>query len=239
MTATAHTTDTVPLTVCVCVCLQTALGKHAITGESTHWTPGWTDSSFHQSDDSWTAFPQVLSDERRDVAGQWWPTSAVEESRGRLLTNQNLVQLFFLCFSFSFSRSLKRKLIGSSSLCQCIGKRTPGCCCCCIINIWSRVKSKSHLCDYSPVDQIVDTQKKKKRWSRTRDVSSFHTSCNAAAVNACYHTRFTFLKPFSSVKNLAPHSLFTPTIQVFFFQKQSSAPQDLEADTVYKTSALW
>lgn len=80
---------------CVCVCLQTALGNHAITGESTHWTPGWTDSSFHQSDDSWSAFPQVLSDERRDVAGQWWPTSAVEESRGRLLTNQNLVQLFF------------------------------------------------------------------------------------------------------------------------------------------------
>lgn len=88
-------TDTVLLTVCVCVCLQTALGNHAITGESTHWTPGWTDSSFHQSDDSWSAFPQVLSDERRDVAGQWWPTSAVEESRGRLLTNQNLVRLFF------------------------------------------------------------------------------------------------------------------------------------------------
>ncbi|KAM8768998.1 uncharacterized protein AB9X84_025812 [Acanthopagrus schlegelii] len=75
-----------------------ALGNHTITGESTHWTPGWTDSSFHQSDDSWTAFPQVLSDERRDVAGQWWPTSAVEESRGRLLTNQNLAAVFAEAF---------------------------------------------------------------------------------------------------------------------------------------------
>ncbi|XP_027136583.1 protein LEO1 homolog [Larimichthys crocea] len=61
-----------------------ALGNHAIAGESTHWTPGWTDSSFNQSDDTWTAFPQDSSDERRGVAGQWWPTNAVEESRDRL-----------------------------------------------------------------------------------------------------------------------------------------------------------
>lgn len=120
------TTDTVLLTVCVCVCLQTALGNHAITGESTHWTPGWTDSSFHQSDDSWSAFPQVLSDERRDVAGQWWPTSAVEESRGRLLTNQNLVQLFFcaqpsdlISVSVSVSSVSWKKNLPFSSLCQC------------------------------------------------------------------------------------------------------------------------
>ncbi|KAG8001797.1 hypothetical protein GBF38_012003 [Nibea albiflora] len=75
-----------------------SLGNHAIAGESTHWTPGWTDSSFSQSDDTWTAFPQDSPDERRDVAGQWWPTSAVEESRDRLLANQNLASVFAEAF---------------------------------------------------------------------------------------------------------------------------------------------
>nr|XP_046245881.1 uncharacterized protein si:ch211-14c7.2 isoform X2 [Scatophagus argus] len=78
-----------------------ALGNHAISGESIHWTPGWTDSSFHQSDDAWTAFPQDSSGDPRDVVGQWWPTSAVEESRGRLLTNQNLTTVFAEAFPSS------------------------------------------------------------------------------------------------------------------------------------------
>ncbi|XP_041797259.1 uncharacterized protein si:ch211-14c7.2 [Chelmon rostratus] len=75
-----------------------ALGNHAITGEPAHWTAGWTDSSFHQSDDTWTAFPQDPSEARRDVRGQWWPTSAVEESRDRLLSNQNLAAVFAEAF---------------------------------------------------------------------------------------------------------------------------------------------
>ncbi|XP_031719576.1 myb-like protein X [Anarrhichthys ocellatus] len=73
-----------------------ALGNHAIAGESNPWTLGWTDSSFHQSDDTWTAFSQDSSDEGRDVMGQWWPTSAVEGSRDSLSSNQNLVK-FNLC----------------------------------------------------------------------------------------------------------------------------------------------
>ncbi|XP_071352812.1 uncharacterized protein [Trachinotus anak] len=75
-----------------------ALGNHAVTGESTHWTPGWADSSFHQSDDTWTAFPQDSSDEGQDGVGQWWPTSAVEERRDRLSANQNLVAVFAEAF---------------------------------------------------------------------------------------------------------------------------------------------
>ncbi|XP_028429357.1 uncharacterized protein si:ch211-14c7.2 isoform X2 [Perca flavescens] len=75
-----------------------ALGNHAITGELTHWTTGWTDSSFHQSDDTWTAFPQDSSDEGRDMVGQWWPTSAVEESRNSLSANQNLAAVFAEAF---------------------------------------------------------------------------------------------------------------------------------------------
>ncbi|XP_049930165.1 uncharacterized protein si:ch211-14c7.2 [Epinephelus moara] len=75
-----------------------APGNHTITGELTHWTPGWMDSSFHQSDDTWTAFPQNSSDEGRDMVGRWWPTSAVEESRDRLSTNQNLASVFAEAF---------------------------------------------------------------------------------------------------------------------------------------------
>ncbi|XP_029302877.1 uncharacterized protein LOC115018160 isoform X2 [Cottoperca gobio] len=74
-----------------------ALGNNAITGESNHWTPGWTDSSFHQSDDTWTAFPQDSSDEGRDVVGKWWQTSAVEKSRD-LSANQNLASVFAEAF---------------------------------------------------------------------------------------------------------------------------------------------
>uniref|UniRef100_UPI0037E9BB4A uncharacterized protein n=1 Tax=Semicossyphus pulcher TaxID=241346 RepID=UPI0037E9BB4A len=75
-----------------------ALGNHAISGDSTHWTPGWTDSSFHQSDDTWTAFPQSphLSDGGGDMVGQWWPTSAVEQGRERL--TQNLASVFAEAF---------------------------------------------------------------------------------------------------------------------------------------------
>ncbi|XP_039987514.1 uncharacterized protein si:ch211-14c7.2 [Xiphias gladius] len=75
-----------------------ALGNSAVTGESSLWTPGWTDSSFHQSDDTWTAFPQDSSDEGRDVVGLWWPTSAVEERRDGLSANQNLAAVFAEAF---------------------------------------------------------------------------------------------------------------------------------------------
>ncbi|XP_068569166.1 uncharacterized protein si:ch211-14c7.2 [Cebidichthys violaceus] len=75
-----------------------APGNHAIAGESTPWTPGWTDSSFHQSDDTWTAFSQDSSDEARDVVGQWWPTSAMEGGRDSLSANQNLESVFAEAF---------------------------------------------------------------------------------------------------------------------------------------------
>ncbi|XP_059188179.1 sarcoplasmic reticulum histidine-rich calcium-binding protein isoform X2 [Centropristis striata] len=82
-----------------CGSRESALGNHAISGESTHWTPGWTDSSFHQSSDSWTAFPQDSSDGGREAAaGQWWPTSALEENRDSLLANQNLASVFAEAF---------------------------------------------------------------------------------------------------------------------------------------------
>lgn len=72
-------------------------GNLSISGESTHWTPGWTDGSFHQSDDTWAAFPQDSSDKGRDTAGQWWPTSAVEQ-REKLLGSQNLASVFAKAF---------------------------------------------------------------------------------------------------------------------------------------------
>ncbi|KAM3615605.1 uncharacterized protein V6R79_004927 [Siganus canaliculatus] len=71
-----------------------AAGDGADGGESTQWTPGWTDGSFHQSDDTWTAFPRDSSDERRDVVGQWWPSGAEGRSPDRLLANQNLAAIF-------------------------------------------------------------------------------------------------------------------------------------------------
>ncbi|CAJ1064890.1 eukaryotic translation initiation factor 5B [Xyrichtys novacula] len=76
-----------------------ALGNHAVSPESTHWTSGWTDSSFCQSDDTWAAFPQDASDDGGDAAvGQWWPRSAVEQSKDRLLANQNLASVFAQAF---------------------------------------------------------------------------------------------------------------------------------------------
>ncbi|KAF7666481.1 hypothetical protein LDENG_00106950 [Lucifuga dentata] len=75
-----------------------ALENHTAARESTHWTSGWTDSSFHQSEDSWTAFPQQSLDEGGDTVGQWWPTSAVEERRDRLSANQTLAAVFSEAF---------------------------------------------------------------------------------------------------------------------------------------------
>lgn len=75
----------------MCVCVFTALGNHAIAGESASCSPAWTDDPFLQADDAWAAFPRDSLDEGRDVAEQWWPTSAVEERRDRLSSNQNLV----------------------------------------------------------------------------------------------------------------------------------------------------
>ncbi|XP_029374368.1 uncharacterized protein LOC115053637 [Echeneis naucrates] len=76
-----------------------ALEKQAVTRDSTQWTQGWTDSSFHQSDDTWTAFPQDSSDRGQDVAGQWWPASAVEDGReSQLSAHRNLVAIFAEAF---------------------------------------------------------------------------------------------------------------------------------------------
>ncbi|XP_053279053.1 DNA ligase 1 [Pleuronectes platessa] len=70
--------------------------RASVAGDSTQWTQGWTDSSFHQTDDAWTAFPSA--DEGRDAAGTWWPTSAVEARRDRLSANQNLASVFAEAF---------------------------------------------------------------------------------------------------------------------------------------------
>ncbi|KAK2913027.1 hypothetical protein Q8A73_007140 [Channa argus] len=69
-----------------------ALGNHTITGEPTCWT----DSSFQQSEDSWTAFPQDSADGGGDAVGQWWPSSAVEERR--LSAGPSLVSVFAEAF---------------------------------------------------------------------------------------------------------------------------------------------
>lgn len=78
---------------------RAAHGSRALAVEPTHWTPGWTDSLIHQSDDRWTAFPQDWSDEGGDMVGQWWPTSAVEERREP--ANQNLAAVFAAAFPSS------------------------------------------------------------------------------------------------------------------------------------------
>ncbi|XP_030601167.1 uncharacterized protein LOC115791178 [Archocentrus centrarchus] len=93
-----------------------ALGKHAVTGESTLWTPGTMDSSFHRSDDTWTAFPRDSSDGGGDVVEQWWPASAVEERRDGLSANQNLAAVFAEAFP---------SLTGSSSSDPCDLKTVP------------------------------------------------------------------------------------------------------------------
>ncbi|XP_072248189.1 uncharacterized protein [Leuresthes tenuis] len=74
-----------------------ALGNTIATGESTHCRPDWADSSFDQSDNTWTAFPQDASDAGRDVE-QWWPTSAVEARRDGVSTNHSLASVFAEAF---------------------------------------------------------------------------------------------------------------------------------------------
>ncbi|XP_029536377.2 uncharacterized protein LOC115141550 [Oncorhynchus nerka] len=59
---------------------------------------GWTDSSFQQSEDAWTAFPKDTAGEGQDTREQWWPTNAVEETRGRLSATQNVNKVFVEAF---------------------------------------------------------------------------------------------------------------------------------------------
>lgn len=75
------------------VCETADLGNHAITDDLARWTAACQDSLSCQEDNTWTAFTQDSSDERQDAVGQWWPTSAVEESRDRAFTNHNVVNL--------------------------------------------------------------------------------------------------------------------------------------------------
>lgn len=82
--------------VCVFVCPKTVPESNTVTAETT-WTCGWSDSSFHQSDDTWTAFPQEASNNSGGFVGQWWPTCAVEERRNAPLTNQKLVHIQWFC----------------------------------------------------------------------------------------------------------------------------------------------
>lgn len=63
------------------VCKTPELGNHAISEDPVCWTSDCKNNLFQQSDNTWTAFTQDSSDEHQDVMGQWWPTSAVEESR--------------------------------------------------------------------------------------------------------------------------------------------------------------
>ncbi|KAK6290989.1 hypothetical protein J4Q44_G00386130 [Coregonus suidteri] len=75
-----------------------ALENHSIANESIHWTSGWTDSSFQQSEDAWTAFPKDTAGEGEDKREQWWPTNAVEETRGRFSAKQNVNNVFVEAF---------------------------------------------------------------------------------------------------------------------------------------------
>ncbi|XP_041730746.1 uncharacterized protein LOC121562586 [Coregonus clupeaformis] len=75
-----------------------ALENHSITNESTHWTSGWIDSSFQQSEHAWTAFPKDTAGEGQDTRGQWWPTNAVEETRGRFSAKENVNNVFVEAF---------------------------------------------------------------------------------------------------------------------------------------------
>ena len=64
----------------------------SFTGELTQWTSGWTDDSFHQSDDCWIAFSQDSLVASGDPVAQLWPIAAGKDKRGRLSFNQNVVQ---------------------------------------------------------------------------------------------------------------------------------------------------
>lgn len=80
------------------------LGNHAIGEDLVRWTAGSQDHLFQQSDNTWTAFTQDSSAQRQDVVGQWWPTSAVEESTERVVTNQNAVNLRLISIVVSTNR---------------------------------------------------------------------------------------------------------------------------------------
>ncbi|XP_017291786.1 retinitis pigmentosa 1-like 1 protein [Kryptolebias marmoratus] len=67
-------------------------GRIAVPAGSSLCAPDWTGSSFHQSGDSWAAFPQDPPDSGRDAAEQWWPASAVEA------TNHSLASVFAEAF---------------------------------------------------------------------------------------------------------------------------------------------
>uniref|UniRef100_A0A1A7X1I3 Uncharacterized protein n=1 Tax=Iconisemion striatum TaxID=60296 RepID=A0A1A7X1I3_9TELE len=76
---------------------STALGNQTITGESNHHKPDWTGSPFHQSHDTWAAFPQD-ADAGRDVEVQWWLAGSVEARRGHPSTNHNLAAVLAEAF---------------------------------------------------------------------------------------------------------------------------------------------
>ncbi|CDQ66169.1 unnamed protein product [Oncorhynchus mykiss] len=75
-----------------------ALENHSITNESTHWTSCWPDRSFQPSEDAWTAFPKDSEGEGQDTRGQWWPTNAVEKTRGRFSAKGNVNNVFVEAF---------------------------------------------------------------------------------------------------------------------------------------------
>ncbi|XP_029528904.2 uncharacterized protein LOC115137040 isoform X1 [Oncorhynchus nerka] len=82
-----------------------ALENHSTTNESTHWTSCWTDCSFQPPEDAWTAFPKASEGEGQDARGQWWPTNAVEKTRGRFSAKGNVNNVFVESFP-SLSTSL-------------------------------------------------------------------------------------------------------------------------------------
>lgn len=78
--------------ICILTVFYTPeLGNHAINEDPVCWTADCKNNLFQQSDNTWTAFTQDSSDEHQDVRGQWWPTSAMEESRD--FTNHSVVNL--------------------------------------------------------------------------------------------------------------------------------------------------
>ncbi|XP_030236281.1 uncharacterized protein si:ch211-14c7.2 [Gadus morhua] len=78
-----------------------ACGNTENTGELTQWTSGWTDDSFHQSDDCWTAFSQDSLVASGDPVAQLWPIAAGEEQRGRPSSNKNVMDVLSEAFPSS------------------------------------------------------------------------------------------------------------------------------------------
>uniref|UniRef100_A0A1A8GD50 Uncharacterized protein n=1 Tax=Nothobranchius korthausae TaxID=1143690 RepID=A0A1A8GD50_9TELE len=72
-------------------------GSAALGNQTITTTPDWTGDPFHQSNDSWTAFPQD-ADSGEDVEAQWWLSGAVEARRGRPSTNHSLAAVFAEAF---------------------------------------------------------------------------------------------------------------------------------------------